>query len=128
LDQLALLAEFDGDDAAVMRLTNAFCDGKSGEHTAERIRQERAETAGHERLLAQLAADGYAITDTLPPGAKMLHLLLHDEQELTPESHAGCPGRGVYFYSYQPLQPQHYCTDPVANGHSLRFQSTPLPT
>ena len=127
LDQLALLAEFDGDDAAVTRLTNVFCDGKSGEHVAERIRQERAEAAEHERLLAQLAADGYAITDDLPPDAKMLHLLLHDEQELTPESHATCPGRGVYFYTYQPLQPQHYCTDPAANGHSSRYQSTPLP-
>jgi ParB family chromosome partitioning protein len=127
LDQLALLAEFDGDEAAVVRLTNAFCDGNSGVHVAERIRQERAEAAEHEQLLAQLTADGYAVTDSLPAGAHMLHLLLQDEQELTPEAHAGCPGRGVYFFDYQPLNPQHYCTDPAANGHSFRYQPTPLP-
>jgi hypothetical protein len=126
LGQLALPTEFD-DDAAVMRLTNPFCDGKSGEHVAEQIRQERAEAAEHERLLAQLGTDGYAITDGLPPDARMLHLVLHYKQELTPESHAGCPGRGVYFFEYRHLRPQHYCTDPAANGHSFRYQSTPLP-
>ena len=127
LEQLALLAEFDGDEEAVGRLTTAFCDGRSGEHAAERIRQERAELAEHERLAEQLRSDGYTITTELPPNATMLHALLHDEQELTPEAHAACPGRGVYFGPYQPLQPRHYCTDPEANGHAPRYQATPLP-
>jgi len=127
LEQLALLAEFDGDEEAVGRLTTAFCDGKSGEHVAERIRQERTELAEHERLAEQLRADGYAITTEIPPNASMLHALLHDGQELTPEAHAACPGRGVYFGPYQPLQPRHYCTGPEANGHASRYQPTPLP-
>ena len=127
LDQLALLAEFDGDEEAVGRLTTAFCDGRSGEHEAERIRQERAELAEHERLAEQLRSDGYAITTELPPNATMLHALVHDEQELTPEAHAACPGRGVYFGPYQPLQPHHYCTGPEANGHASCYQPTPLP-
>ncbi len=127
LEQLALLAEFDGDEEAVGRLTTAFCDGRSGEHVAERIRQERAELAEHERLAEQLRSDGYAITTEIPPNATMLHALVHDDQELTPEAHAACPGRGVYFSPYQPLQPCHYCTDPEANGHASRYQATPLP-
>ena len=127
LEQLALLAEFEDDDEAVNRLMNDFCNRRTGQHVAEQIRQERAEAAEHERLVAQLTADGYAVTEQLPPNAFMLHALLHDGQELTPEAHAACPGRGVYFGPYQPLEPCHYCTDPEANGHASRYQSTPLP-
>jgi ParB family chromosome partitioning protein len=127
LEQLALLAEFDGDEEAVGRLTTAFRDGRSGEHAAERIRQERAELAEHERLAEQLRSDGYAVTTEAPPGTSLLHALGHDGQELTPEAHAACPGRGVYFSAYSPLAPQHYCTDPAANGHASRYQATPLP-
>jgi hypothetical protein len=93
LEQLALLAEFDGDEGAVSRLTTAFCDGRSGEHVAERIRQERAELAEHERLVEQLRGDGYAVTTETPPGTSMLHALAHDGQELTSETHATCPAR-----------------------------------
>jgi ParB family chromosome partitioning protein len=127
LDQLALLAEFDGDEQAVSRLTTAICDGRSGEHAAEGIRQERAELAEHERLAAQLRGDGYAITTQAPPGTSMLHALAHDGQELTPETHAACPGRGVYFHAWNPLTPHHYCTDPEGNGHASRYQPAPLP-
>jgi ParB family transcriptional regulator, chromosome partitioning protein len=127
LDQLALLAEFEDDEEAVGRLMTAFCDGTSGQHTAERIRQERAEAAEHEQLVAQLTADGYTVTGELPPNGCMLHALAHDDQELTPESHAQCPGRAVYFGTYQPLFPSHFCTDPEANGHTSRYKSTTLP-
>src|SRR6266702_8637843 len=43
LDQLALLAEFDGDPAAVEKIVTALRDGYAVEYTAERIRQDRAE-------------------------------------------------------------------------------------
>ncbi len=127
LEQLALLAEFEGDDEAVSRIMNEISAGHSGQHTAERIRQERAEAAEHERLVAELTANGYAVTGEAPPNAQMLSWLLHDGEVLTPEAHAACPGRGVYFSFYQPLDPHHYCTDPEANGHAPRYQATPLP-
>jgi ParB family chromosome partitioning protein len=127
LEQVALLAEFDDDTEAVNRLMNDFCNGRSGQHVAEKIRQERAETAEHERLVAQLTDDGYTVTTKLPPNASMLHALLHAGQDLTPETHAACPGRGACFSSYQPLLPRHFCTDPEANGHASRYHSTTLP-
>jgi len=127
LEQLALLAEFEDDTEAVGRIMTDICNGRSGQHAAEQVRQERTEAAEHERLVAQLIADGYTVTEQLPPNALMLHSLLHDGQELTLETHAQCPGRAVYFGAYQPLHPRHFCTDPEANGHASRFQSTPLP-
>jgi ParB family chromosome partitioning protein len=127
LEQVALLAEFEDDTEAVNRLMNDFRNGRTGQHVAEKIRQERAEAAEHERLTAQLTADGYTVTTELPPNTFLLHALLHDGQDLTPETHAACPGRSVYFSSYQPLVPRHFCTDPEANGHTPRYQSTTLP-
>jgi ParB-like nuclease domain len=88
LDQLALLAEFEDDSSAVSRLMNDFCGGRSGQHTAERIRQERTEQAEHERLLAQLTADGYTIAADPPPFAHTLSSLRHDGQDLTEETHS----------------------------------------
>jgi hypothetical protein len=60
------------------------------------------------------------VTDTLPPGAQLLELLRHDGEDLTAESHAGCPGRGAYFRSYDPTTPVHYCASPTTHGHTLR--------
>lgn len=127
LEQLALLAEFDGDTDAVNRIMNDFCNGRNGQHAAERIRQERAELAEHERIAAQLTASGYAVVTELPPGAVMLHALLHDGQDLTEEAHTACPGRAVYFAATQPHAPRHFCADPEANGHASRYQATQLP-
>jgi ParB family chromosome partitioning protein len=127
LEQLVLLAEFEDDAGAVGRIMTDICNGHSGQHAAERIRQERAEAAEHERLAARLIADGYTVTGEIPPGGSSLHVLVHDGRELTPEGHAGCPGRGVFFHGGRPLDPVHYCADPAANGHESRYQSTQLP-
>lgn len=117
LDQLALLAEFDGDADAVTRISRALRNGYGAEHEAERIRRERAEAAEHFRLIAELEASGITITDGLPEGAVELQLLEHDGQELTAEAHAACPGRGAYFRDWNLLHPVHYCTSPLENGH-----------
>src|SRR5207247_8498582 len=58
LDQLALLAEFDGDQEAVTKILEALQHGYTAEYVAERIRQDRAEAAEHERLHADLEAPG----------------------------------------------------------------------
>jgi ParB family chromosome partitioning protein len=120
LDQLALLAEFDGDPAAVEQIVAALRDGYSVEYVAERIRQDRAEAAEHERLRAELEAAGTPVTDELPDGAVRLTALVQDEDDLTPEAHASCPGRGVFFPAWSRLHPVHYCTDPPAFDHAVR--------
>jgi len=120
LDQLAVLAEFDGDQHAVSRLAAAARAG-GFEHEAERLRQQRAEQAAHQRLRRDLARAGYAVTGALPAGAQYLTDFRHDGEDLTSESHAECPGRGVFFRSWDLAAPVHYCTDPAAHGHASRY-------
>ena len=119
LDELAILAEFQDDPDALDRLLNAaaYCD--SLEHQAERLRQERAEQAEHQRLVAELEASGLTITDDQPPSAMLLTLLKHDGEQLTPETHATCPGRGAYFRAWDRQNPVHYCADPRQYEHQL---------
>jgi ParB family chromosome partitioning protein len=102
----------------VARITRALSRGYGAEHEAERIRQERAEAAEHDRLVAELEAAGLAITDGLPDGALPLSRLLHDGEELTGDAHAACPGRGAYFRTWSQLQPVYYCVSPAENGHT----------
>jgi ParB family chromosome partitioning protein len=125
LDELALLAEFDGDQAAVSKLLEAFRRGYTAEHVAERIRQDRAEAAKHDRLTAELEATGITVTDDLPDGAARLSSVLHDGEDLTAEAHAACSGRGAYFPSWNPLQPVYYCTSPEQNGHTVQTFGLP---
>ena len=120
LDDLAIVAEFDGDQDAVGKLLDTARWGGSLEHMAERLRQQRAEHAEHERLCRELEDAGYTISAALPAGGQLLVGLRHDGEDLTPESHTGCPGRGVLFRSWDPTTPVHYCVSPVAHGHALR--------
>jgi ParB family chromosome partitioning protein len=126
LEQLALLAEFDGDDQAISRLASAFADGGNGQYIAEAIRHKRQEATAHAEIVTQLEADGYTVTDSMPDGGARLDMLTHDSQPLTPEAHATCPGRGAYFYPYSPLDPVHYCQDPGSHGHQPRYQAPAL--
>jgi ParB family transcriptional regulator, chromosome partitioning protein len=120
LDQLALLAEFDTDQEAVAAILEALRHGYAVEYVAERIRQDRAEAAEHERLRAELEAAGTQVTTDLPDGAVRLNGLTHDGEDLTPETHGTCPGRGVYFPAWNMLHPVHYCTSPDEHGHVVR--------
>src|SRR6266851_299166 len=124
LEDLAIFAEFDGDGEAIVRLTDTARWGGSLEHQAELLRQERAARAEHERLRTELTNVGVTVTDTLPPGAELLTALRHDGEDLTPESHAGCPGQSAFFRSYDPTTPVHYCADPDTHGHTVRGSDT----
>jgi ParB family transcriptional regulator, chromosome partitioning protein len=119
LEDLAIFAEFDGDQAAIARLSDTCRWGGSLEHQAELLRQDRAARAAHERLRAELTTAGVTVTGTLPPGAHLLATLRHDGGHLTPDAHAGCPGRGAFFRSYDLSTPVYYCADPAAHGHTV---------
>jgi ParB family chromosome partitioning protein len=127
LESLALLAEFDGDPGAVSRIVDALQRGYNVEYQAERIRQDRAEAAGHQQLLDELQAAGVQITTDLPPGAARLSQLLHDGEDLTPEVHGSCPGRGAFFYSWTLNNPVYYCASPEEHGHTFRTSQSAQP-
>jgi ParB family transcriptional regulator, chromosome partitioning protein len=127
LDQAALFAEFQDDDAAVNQIMTDICNGRTGQHVAERLRQERADEAARQQLTAQLAADGYQIADQYPGVRLLLTYLTHDGQDLTPETHAACPGRAVHLSSYNPPVATHFCTDPDSHGHAPRPSGSALP-
>jgi ParB family transcriptional regulator, chromosome partitioning protein len=122
LDQYAVLAEFQDDPKAVERLLTVARWG-SMDHEAERIRQQRAELADHDQLRTELKAAGYQVADSPPGPDQLLATLLHDDQDLTPEAHAACPGRAVFFRPWDLRTPVHYCADPAAYGHSSRYAS-----
>ena len=125
LDELALLAEFDGDPEAVATVLEALRRGLTAEYVAERIRQDRAEAAQHEQLVAELEAAGITVTEGLPDGAARLAGLVHDGEDLTAEAHARCPGRGAYFQSWNLEHPVHYCAAPAEHGHTVRTFGPP---
>ncbi len=127
LEQLALLAEFDGDPGAVSRILDALQRGYNVEYEAERIRQNRAEAAEHQRLLDELQAAGVQITTSLPAGAARLSQLLHDGEDLTPEAHGSCPSRGVFFLSWDLQHAVYYCASPEEQGHTFRSSQSAQP-
>ena len=112
---------------AVATVLEALRRGLTVEYVAERIRQDRAEAAQHEQLVAELEAAGITVTDGLPDGAARLAGLVHDGADLTPETHAGCPGRGAYFQSWNLAHPVHYCASPAEHGHTVRTFGPPPP-
>ena len=126
LEDLAILAEFQDDPKALGQLLDAANYSDTLEHQAQRLRLQRQERVGYERLRAELEAGGLTLTDTLPPGAQLLTSLRHDDEPLTAESHASCPGRGAYFRPWDLASPVHYCADPDKHGHGP-IQETPTP-
>jgi ParB family chromosome partitioning protein len=119
LEDLSVLAEFEDDPDALRQLLNTAHWHGALDHQAERLRQERADKADHARLRQELEAAGYSVTAALPSGGQPLTVLEHEGAELTPEAHAACPGRGVFFRSYDLTTPVHYCADPATHGHIL---------
>jgi ParB family transcriptional regulator, chromosome partitioning protein len=117
LEDLAIVAEFQDDPNAIRRLMGLAVYHDSLEHEAERLRQERAERAAHEKLRAELETVGLTITDRLPPGALRLTFLTHEGERLTPETHITCPGHGAYFQDWDLENPVYYCADPTAYEH-----------
>ncbi len=122
LEDLAILAEFQDDAEAVGHLLDAAACSDSLEHSAQRLRLERDEKAAHQRLRDELESAGLTLTDSLPPGAEPLPGPHNDGEPLTAQAHAGCPGRGAWFRSWDLARPVHYCTAPRDHGHTPAWQ------
>jgi len=124
LEDLALLAEFDSDEQATETLLSCLDRGWPLEHAAERIRQANADKAERDELRKSLLEAGVPLTERLPEGATWLSVLTHDGHDLTPETHASCPGHGAAFADWNPLHPQFYCTSAADYGHENRWASS----
>ncbi|MFC5821009.1 ParB/RepB/Spo0J family partition protein [Nonomuraea harbinensis] len=119
LDELALLDEFDGDQEALAQIDTYISSwGHTGRHAIERVRRERQEAAAHAQALADLAAAGIPVTEDEPAGAVRLSRLVSGVEGFDPEQHTDCPGRGAFFYTLRPEQPELYCSTPERHGYT----------
>ncbi|MGE5292796.1 MAG: hypothetical protein ACM3ML_37530, partial [Micromonosporaceae bacterium] len=64
--ELAILAEFEDDPEAMDELMRAITYHYPLVHAAERIRQDRAEAAEHQRIRGELEAAGCPVNEELP--------------------------------------------------------------
>lgn len=123
LAQALVLIEFEDDLGIVKALTIvAVKEPAQFEHTAQRLRDERAAQQAHDALVADLTAAGVQIIDRPGWDEKTITDLsdLRDDagERLTPETHATCPGRAAHVArSYSGLRAVHVCLDPKTYGH-----------
>ena len=99
LDQAAVLAEFDDDPEAVEVLLNAAPQGRF-DHTAQRIRNDRAEAAKQAAFTTTLTEQGITIVDRPTHSQQgpvpLTRLTDPDGHPLTAEDHATCPSHAAY--------------------------------
>jgi ParB family chromosome partitioning protein len=99
LDQAATLAEFENDEEALTALYQTAKDSPSQfAHVAARLRATRAERAAKAAFTAGLEAQGIAIYGEqayVPWTLALENLRDGDGNQISPEAHAGCPGRAV---------------------------------
>ncbi|MFD9950621.1 ParB/RepB/Spo0J family partition protein [Nonomuraea sp. NPDC059023] len=118
LDELALLAEFEGDEAALTRIKNVAGQwGRYVRYAVELVRRERADKLAHEAALAELKAAGVTVTKDEPRLAIELKRLARLVDGFDPAGHESCPGHGAYFNSWDPATPILYCGRPHLHGH-----------
>lgn len=98
LAQAATVAEFEDDPEAVKALVVAARDGQF-DHTAQRLRDARAEAAERTGVADELRAVGVTVIDR--PGSDdtatdLQRLTDADGAQLTEDTHRGCPGHAAY--------------------------------
>jgi ParB family chromosome partitioning protein len=132
LDQAAAVAVYAGDPDTAAVLVAAAGEGPGRfAHALTRAKQAKQETETAAALLAELTAAGRTILDEdTGRGRTRLADLEHDDQPMTADTHAGCPGSAVYIATtgWQGPQAVEVCTDPASNGHRDRWTATTLPT
>ena len=75
------------------------------------------------------AAERTVLDEDTGRAATRLSDLEHDDQPLTADDHAGCPGSAVYVCTsgWQGPLVVEVCTDPAGNDHRDRWTATALP-
>lgn len=136
LVQMSVIAEFSDDDEAVARLTEtALQRPHQLAHTAQRLRDTRAERALCAELEDQLREDGVTVLgrDDAGHGTAMTLARLRPSgddpsgTELTEDAHRDCPGHAATVtvrFDFDQGRTAHtlwVCTDPATHGHVERY-------
>ncbi len=123
LDRAILIAEFEGDLAAIQDIEEAWEDDL--EHTGGRLRHQRALNQRREQIIAGLAADGipetsrgnavhfYSLTDAAPDA--------EERPPLDAVTHQACEGRAVLLHVYG-LTEGDYRTEEVCTRPDLHYR------
>lgn len=126
LDQLVVLAEFEGNRDAVKALTAAAVKSP-GEwpHVVATLRRERDERAAYDAAVQAASEAGVQLIELehgywLPGGAAWLSDLPAPEgrRAMTPAAHRSCPGHGAaVIESDDGYELAYLCLDPIEAGH-----------
>ena len=123
LDQAATLAEFDDDPQAVATLLSAAERGYGFDHAAQRLRNDRAETAARAALALELTAQGVTVIDRPgydDPATPLDHLTDPAGNPITPDGHTTCPGHAAFVaYQWHYTTPDDDPTDQDADDDDL---------
>lgn len=95
LTQAAVLAEFADDPEVVRTLAAAAQRPGMFEHAAQSARDDRARARRRKDLADSLTAQGVRLVDDVPRTHWLDRLVDADHADLTPETHAGCPGQAA---------------------------------
>ncbi|MEU8278387.1 hypothetical protein ACFYOK_35535 [Microbispora bryophytorum] len=118
LEDLALLADFDGDAEALAEIHQRIGWGHKVRYAVEYIRTERAEAAERARVRAELEQAGIRVSDDIPSGALTLTRLADVVEGFDPGTHPTCEGHGVFLRSRGTPAPMAYCTSPQQHGYA----------
>lgn len=137
LEQLAAMAEFEGDEDAMSDLADAAADGRFA-HVLRTLQRQRSEEASIATTTRELEAAGRAVvpwpSGSYEPTNKVVTIDYLDG--VGEKNHAKCPGRAVAiratwewadgYGSTQELRihTAEACTDWKANGHKHRYSRT----
>ncbi|MEV6925514.1 ParB N-terminal domain-containing protein [Dactylosporangium sp. NPDC051485] len=129
LDELAVLAEFDGDPDAVARIA-AHARRRNFEYGVNLERAARERRAAREAVITKLAEAGVPISDLPLPGMVALDVLAgRDGEPMQPDEHATCPGHRAIRLGDTSEHPVRFvCNDPTANGHRPYRPSADAPS
>jgi ParB family transcriptional regulator, chromosome partitioning protein len=150
LEDLALLAPFEGDPDAMNRIMREVGYGQPLAYVVQKLTDERERRARRDKLVAELEEQGVTVLDEPPAGAVSVTMLRADsapagddagqdggsqgedadgagqDQEMDPAAHASCPGAVAVLRSWRE-EPSWYCLDPARYGHASKWQLRTLP-
>ena len=148
LEDLALLAPFEGDPGAMSRILQALDYGQPLAYITQKLTDELEQNARRGKLLVGLHERGVTVVDQPPPCAVSVSMLRagpppggtqrQDSDvprsdadgpgaggELDPAAHESCPGAVAVLRPWQE-EPSWYCLDPGRYGHVSALQR-PIP-